>query len=173
MDYDKAQKLLAKYRKDNRPKLYSADTQQESMISPEFEAELILMDNSIKRSLMQRLRSISDTTTTNSIASNLMKKAIEADTATEADRMSELQFTLGDLQAFEKKLIETSPMAEMQSAVGVLSRSAGAALFEYDQSLNRATHSAVMQLKLDETKSQNTKRELSSWISVLSAYVTV
>lgn len=173
MDYDKAQKLLAKYRKDNRPKLYSADTNQESVISAEFEAELILMDNSIKRSLMQRLRGISDTTTTNSITNNLMKKAVEADTAAEADRMSELQFTLGDLQSFEKKLLDTSPMAEMQSAVGVLTRSAGAALFEYDQALNRATHSAVMKLAMDNNKSQDTKRELSAWINVLSAYITM
>lgn len=101
-----------------------------------------------------------------------MTKAIEADTATEADRMSELQFTLGDLQAFEKKLMEASPLAEMQSAVGVLSKSAGAALFEYDQALNRATHSAVMKLNMDNNKAQYTKQELSSWISVLSAYIT-
>lgn len=172
MDYDTANELLSKYRQSTRPTIYSAETQQESEISSEFESELILMDNSTKRSLIERLRNISSTTTTNTIAVNLFTDATDADIAGEEDRASELQFKIGDLQSFEKKLTDASSLAEMQSVVGVLTKNAGSALFEYDQAINRSIHSSIMADDISNEGSSYTKQELSSWISVISTYIT-
>lgn len=172
MDYDTANELLSKYRQSTRPTIYSAETQQESEISSEFESELILMDNSTKRSLIERLRNISSTTTTNTIAVNLFTDATDADIAGEEDRASELQFKIGDLQSFEKKLTDASSLAEMQSVVGVLTKNAGSALFEYDQAINRSIHSSIMADDISSEGSSYTKQELSSWISVISTYIT-
>jgi hypothetical protein len=170
VDYDTANELLSKYRQSTRPTIYSSETQQESEISSEFESELILMDNSLKRSLIERLRNISSTTTT--IAVNLFTDATDADIAGEEDRASELQFKIGDLQSFEKKLTDASSLAEMQSVVGVLTKNAGSALFEYDQAINRSIHSSIMADDISSEGSSYTKQELSSWISVISTYIT-
>ena len=130
------------------------------------------MDNSLKRSLIERLRNISSTTTTNTIAVNLFTDATDADIAGEEDRASELQFKIGDLQSFEKKLTDASSLAEMQSVVGVLTKNAGSALFEYDQAINRSIHSSIMADDISSEGSSYTKQELSSWISVISTYIT-
>lgn len=172
MDYEATQELLSKYRQSTRPSVYSATTQQETEISTDFEDELILMDNSVKRSLIERLRNISSTTTTNTIAVNLLTDATDADIADEEDRASELQFKIGDLQTFEKKLTDTSSLAEMTSVVGVLTKNAGSALFEYDQAINRSIHSSLLADSVSNENSSYTKQELSSWISVISTYIT-
>lgn len=172
MNYEDANKLLNKYRRSDRPKFYSAASGQETQISAEFEAELILMENSTKRSLIQRLKNISSTSTKNTIASALLSNAVTADLAVESDRVSELQAKLGDIQAFEKKLTDASSSSEMASVVGVISKNAGTTLFEYDLALNRVIHAATMQQKMDGTDYTKTKTELSSWISVISSYIT-
>lgn len=172
MDYEATLQLLSKYRQAQRPSVYSATTQQETEISTDFEDELILMDNSTKRSLIERLRNISSTTTTNTIAINLLTEATDADIACEEDRASELQFKIGDLQTFEKKLTDTSSLAEMTAVVGVLTKNAGSALFEYDQANNRSIHSSLLADSVSSEKSAYTKQELSSWISVISTYIT-
>lgn len=172
MDYETADRLLRKYRKNTRPKFFSAASGQETEITAEFEAELILMDNSVKRSLVQRLRGITDTSTVNKIALNLLTSAITYDTAGESDRAAEAQAKLGDLQEFQKKLTDASSSAEMLSVTGVLTASAGPVLFEYDQAVNRALHDAFLRQTQENQKSTETKRELNSWISVVSTYIT-
>ena len=172
MDYDTATRLLKKYRRNERPKFYSVNSGQETTISPEFETELILMDNGVKRSLVQRLREISDTSSSDGITNNLLASSVKAELGVEGDRASELQFILGDLQEFEAKLTDASKMAEMQSVLGVLTTQAGPALFEYDQAVNRAVHSTILKQQVENRKAANTKRELSSWIGVISTYIT-
>lgn len=172
MDYETATRLLKKYRKNTRPKFYSADSGQETQISAEFETELILMDNGVKKSLVQRLREISDTSSTDGVANNLLKDAVKYDLGVEGDRASELQFLLGDLQEFQAKMTSASSLAEMQSVMGVITTQAGPSLFEYDQAVNRAIHSTILKQKVENRKAANTKRELSSWIGVISTYIT-
>jgi hypothetical protein len=167
------QRLLAQYKQKPLPSYYSTVSRSTVSISPDFETYLILLDNTTKQALIERVRKSIDKADQSSDRDGMAKLAAKSEMAAASAIGSDLSLSVGDYTSFADKQIQGTNLAEVAQLVNSIGSALGPTLFQRDQA-DAELIAAGLELEDLERKSSaaERKRQLSSWVEILISYMT-
>lgn len=157
-----------------RPLYYNAESGSSIQISYEFETYCLQLTDAARAALVSRLRKSMQTTGKNSVRDDLARQALERQASKAGAAVQELGVTLGEFQGFQQDVL-ASPAAAIGEVTAMLRDcTAGFAepAFRYEEERYNLTYASIKRDAV--TSGDNTdavRKELSSWIDVLSQYL--
>lgn len=163
---------------DELPTYFSSENQQETPISRDFEAYLILQPQSLKQTTLSWIREVVDIQEENIDRDEILSRYLNT-REEEADKVVEqLDEALGDFDQFKAGLLQVTDdptrfaeIPEISLLAQSLQRPIQEMVFIRESAFHESNLSKLLRLRftISET-TENTERELQSWQTVISAY---
>ncbi len=165
---------VEKYRKSPRPTLYNSSAKLETEISFEFETWLIRLPNSQKQLLISRLRNSLEKNKILLPKDDLEKKAYKQQARNAGGALTELDVGLGEFSAFRTSEIEQNPqIPEISLMLQDASRGFGEVAFRREEENYNLVYASFFNNQAEaSTTSEPIRKQIQSWIGLISAYIT-
>lgn len=159
-----------------KPSFYNSQTKEEQKISDDFEAYLILQEKSEKQKILQWIRRTIDIQIDTADRDKLLETYVGNRKKDAQLRLSELDVESQKFAAFREDLAASGDrrfdsVIELNLLTSTLQKPIDQLVIQRDSAFHELNLIAILETRLSEELSdENTKKELDSWQTVLSAY---
>jgi hypothetical protein len=161
------------YRQNPRPSYYDAGTDAFVEIGLDMETWLLYSCTALdKRTFVARLqKSVSALGNVNGARDNLYRVALQNQATVAGTIVTELTATLSEFQSLNQSnmLIQANGIAEVAKMVSDMSVGSAEQLQQMNQATNQLVAASVL---YNGISSSNTKKQVQSWIEIVTSYIT-
>jgi len=165
---------VLKGRKDTLPQFYNSGTKKKQQISRDFESFLLLLESSVKNSAITWLRKVKVVNNTRKDRDEILAMAFDNEIADAKEQYSALSSSVGDFDTFSSEFRDPryGAVTENGLILAAMQSMIGEKKVYLDRMLHLQTFSEFTKQAYNSSKaSQDTIKEIDSWITILTEYL--